>query len=249
MITLRAFPRISKVLETIGNERDSAMKLTSNIDHVYAGGLGILQPEGQQTGMFKQRHAGPVRVEMHGIVGDQQGDTRVHGGPEKAVHQYAAQNYKRLAQAFPGSASELKAGSLGENISAVGLCEVSVHIGDVFQVGSAVLQVSQPRSPCWKINHRFDAEHMSMFVAKERITGWYYRVIQPGCFEAGDRIELLERHSARFSIDQFWQVQLSHRPVIEDLLALAATHGLAPDWQRRLSERAKYLQKRVDSVG
>ena len=225
------------------------MKLTSNIDHVYAGGLRVLQPEGQQTGMFKQRHAGPVRVEMHGIVGDQQGDTRVHGGPEKAIHQYAAQNYKRLAQAFHGSASELKAGSLGENISAVGLCEVSVHIGDVFQVGSAVLQVSQPRSPCWKINHRFDAEHMSMFVAKERITGWYYRVIQPGYFEVGAGIELLERYTERFSIDRFWQVQLSHRPVIDDLLALAATHGLAPDWQRRLSERAKYLQKRVDSVG
>ncbi|WP_130930237.1 MOSC domain-containing protein [Pseudomonas sp. Sample_24] len=220
------------------------MKLTSNIDHVFAGGLAVLQPEGQQTGIYKQRREGPVRVERQGIVGDQHGDSRVHGGPEKAVHQYAAQHYARLAEAFPGSASELKAGSLGENLSALGLCEVSVHIGDVFQVGSAVLQVSQPRSPCWKINHRFDAEHMSMFVARERITGWYYRVIQPGGFEAGDRIELLERHSARFSIDEFWQVQLSHRPVIDDLLALAAAPGLAEDWQRRLSERAKYLHKR-----
>lgn len=221
------------------------MKLTSNIDHVYAGGLRLLQPEGQQTGIYKQRRAGLVRVEKHGIVGDQHGDTRVHGGPEKAVHHYAAQHYARLADAFPGSASELKVGSLGENISTLGLCEVSVHIGDVFQVGSAVLQVSQPRSPCWKINHRFDAEHLSMFVARERITGWYYRVIQPGCFEAGDRIELLERHSARFSIDEFWRVQLAHRPVIDDLLALAAAPGLAEDWQRRLSQRAKYLHQRA----
>jgi MOSC domain-containing protein YiiM len=221
------------------------MKLTSNIDHVYAGGLSVLQPEGQQTGIYKQRRAGLVRVEKHGIVGDQHGDTRVHGGPEKAVHHYAAQHYARLADAFPGSASELKVGSLGENISTLGLCEVRVHIGDVFQVGSAVLQVSQPRSPCWKINHRFDAEHMSMFVARERITGWYYRVIQPGCFEAGDQIELLERHSARFSIDEFWRVQLAHRPVIDDLLALAAAPGLAEDWQRRLSQRAKYLHQRA----
>ncbi|MGE8067042.1 MOSC domain-containing protein [Pseudomonas sp. NPDC089569] len=219
------------------------MTVISNVDQVFAGGLSVLPPEGQRTGMFKQRHAGSVRVERHGIVGDQHGDTRVHGGPEKALHQYAAQNYERLAQAFAHSAAQLVAGSLGENISAFGLCELNVHIGDVFRIGSVVLQVSQPRSPCWKINHRFDAEHMSMFVAKERITGWYYRVLQPGSLQAGDRIERLERHSELFSIDRFWQVQLSHRPVIDDLIALAATPGLAPDWQRRLSERAKYLQK------
>ncbi|CAI9007351.1 MOSC domain-containing protein [Pseudomonas serbica] len=217
------------------------MTLTSKIDHVFAGGLGVLQAEGQRTGIFKQRRAGPVRVELQGIVGDQHGDTRVHGGPEKAVHQYAAQNYPRLAQAFVPSAGQLVAGSLGENISAFGLSELNVHIGDVFRIGSSVLQVSQPRSPCWKINHRFDAEHLSMFVARERITGWYYRVLEPGLMEAGDRIELLERHDDRFSIDQFWQVQLSHRPVIDDLLALAATHGLAADWKRRLGERAKWL--------
>ncbi|MDQ0122905.1 MOSC domain-containing protein YiiM [Pseudomonas lini] len=219
------------------------MTLTSNIDHVFAGGLGVLKPEGQRTGIFKRRITGSARVELNGIVGDQHGDPRVHGGPEKAVHQYAAQHYERLAQAFAHSALELLPGSLGENISARSLSEQNVHIGDVFQMGSTVLQVSQPRSPCWKINHRFDAERMSMFVAKERITGWYYRVIQPGFIKMGDRIELLERHTDRFSIDEFWKVQLSHRPVIDDLLALAATHGLAEDWQRRLSERAKWLQK------
>ncbi|MGY2262550.1 MOSC domain-containing protein [Pseudomonas sp. SDO55104_S430] len=221
------------------------MTLTTKIDHVFAGGLGVLPPEGQSTGIFKQRHGGPVRVELHGIVGDQHADTRVHGGPEKAVHQYATQNYQRLAEAFPNSAVQLVAGSLGENLAAFGLSECNVHIGDVFRVGSVVLQVSQPRSPCWKINHRFDAERMSMFVAKERITGWYYRILQPGSLEAGDSIELLERHTERFSIDEFWQVQLAHRPVLEDLFALAATPGLCADWQRRLGERANYLQKRT----
>jgi MOSC domain-containing protein YiiM len=87
-----------------------------------------------------------------------------------------------------------------------------------------------------------------MFVAKERITGWYYRIVEPGFIEAGGRIELLERHTERFTIEQFWQVQLAHRPVIDDLFALAAAQGLAEDWKRRLSERAKYLQKRADNV-
>ena len=219
------------------------MTLTSNIDHVFAGGLGVLKPEGQRTGIFKRRISGPARVEFQGIVGDQHGDTRVHGGPEKAVHQYAAQHYEQLAQAFAHSSPELIPGSLGENVSAHLLSEHTVHIGDVFQLGSAVLQVSQPRSPCWKINHRFDAERMSMYVAKERITGWYYRVIHPGFIEAGDSIELLDRHTERFSIDEFWQVQLSHRPIIDDLLALAATHGLAEDWKQRLLKRAEWLHR------
>ncbi|SEB76844.1 MOSC domain-containing protein YiiM [Pseudomonas mohnii] len=219
------------------------MTTTSKIDRIFAGGLEVLQPEGQRTGMFKRRITGSARVELHGIVGDQHGDTRVHGGPEKALHHYAAQHYGRLAQAFTHSAGQLVAGSLGENISARGLSECSVHIGDVFRIGSSVVQVSQPRSPCWKINHRFDAEHMSMFVAKERITGWYYRVLQPGFIEVGDRFERLERHTERFSIDQFWRVQLSHRPVIDDLLALAAAPGLADDWKRRLTQRANWLQK------
>jgi MOSC domain-containing protein YiiM len=221
------------------------MILTSRIDHVFAGGLGVLKPEGQTTGMFKRRISGPARVEPHGIVGDQHADPRVHGGPEKAVHHYAAQHYADIAQAFTQCAAQLVAGSLGENISARGLSERTVHIGDVWRIGSSVLQVSQPRSPCWKINHRFDAERLSMFVARERITGWYYRVLQPGLIEAGDAIELLERHTEQFSVDRFWEVQLSHRPLIEDLLALSTTPGLAEDWQRRLAERAKWLHKRM----
>lgn len=224
------------------------MKLTSNIGHLFAGGMAYLEPEGQRTGIFKKRISGQARVEVQGIVGDEHGDPRVHGGPEKAVHHYAAENYGRLAQAFPHSAQALVPGSLGENISALHLSEQNVHIGDVFQIGSALVQVSQPRSPCWKINHRFDAERMSMHIAQERITGWYYRVIQPGFIQTGDEIALLERQTDRFSIDQFWQVQLSHRPYIDDLLALIAIPGLAEDWKRRLSERVKWLQKHVENA-
>jgi MOSC domain-containing protein YiiM len=219
------------------------MKLVSKLDFVFAGGMGFLEPEGQRSGIFKRKLPGAARVETHGIVGDEHGDPRVHGGPEKAVHHYAAENYARLAQAFPHSAHALVPGSLGENLSASHLCERNVHIGDVFRIGSAIVQVSQPRSPCWKINHRFGAERMSMHVAQQRITGWYYRVLTPGILQAGDEIALLERHTERFSIDRFWQVQLAHRPLVDDLVALAATPGLTEDWKRRLRERVNWLRK------
>ncbi|MGJ7546209.1 MOSC domain-containing protein [Variovorax sp. LT1R16] len=221
------------------------MDLASNIDLLFAGGLSFLEPEGQRTGIYKRRISGPVRVEPQGIVGDEHGDRRVHGGPEKAVHHYAAGNYALLARAFPASAPALVPGSLGENISAHHLSELNVHLGDVFRIGSVALQVSQPRSPCWKINHRFDAERMSMFVAQERITGWYYRVVEGGSIQPGDRMELVDRRTDRFSIDEFWRVQLCHRPCVDDVLKLIAVPGLAEEWKRRLAERMKWLQKQA----
>lgn len=228
---------------------DGAMELTSSINRLFSGGLSYLEPEGQRTGIFKRQISGLARVVSHGIEGDEHGDPRVHGGPEKAVHHYAAENYARIAQAFSGSATALIPGSLGENISAHHLSERNVHIGDVFRVGRSVLQVSQPRSPCWKINHRFDAERMSMYIAQERITGWYYRVIEPGFIQAGDHIELKDRQTDRFSIDQFWQVQLSHQPSIDDFIELIAIPGLAPDWRHRLSDRVKWLKKHASNGG
>ncbi len=223
------------------------MTLTSTIDALFAGGMRSLEPEGHMTGIFKRRLSAPVRLEVEGIVGDEHGDPRVHGGPEKALHQYAAQNYARLAQAFPECADALVPGSIGENLSACGLSEQNVHIGDVFRIGGALVQVSQPRSPCWKISHRFGVERMSMVVAQQRITGWYYRVVTPGAIEPGDPIVLLERRNERCSIDAFWQVQSNHRPDLGALADIAGLSGLAPDWKRRLTERLTWLQKHAGS--
>lgn len=218
--------------------------LASNVASLFAGGIGYLEPEGHRSGIFKKKIFQRATVTVQGILGDEQADKRVHGGPEKAVHHYAAENYQRLAEQFPHNAHAFVPGSIGENISAMRLTEENVHIGDIFRIGSALAQVSQPRSPCWKIDHRFGIERLSMVVAREFITGWYYRVIEPGFIEAGDGIELLERQDGSFSIAQFWRIQLLHQPSTHDLLNLAAIPGLAMDWQRRLTERARWLHKR-----
>jgi MOSC domain-containing protein YiiM len=223
------------------------MLTISNIENLFAGGLENLEPEGQLTGIYKRRVSGVARVGKLGIVGDQHGDLRVHGGSEKAVHQYAAENYRRLVEAFPQCADSLVPGSFGENISSRHMTERNVYVGDVFRFGTAVLQVSQPRSPCWKINHRFGVERMSMFVAQARITGWYYRVLQPGDMREGDEIVVLERQTQQFSIERFWQIQMSHRPCVDDLADLAAVPGLAPEWRQRLEHRAKWLRAQAGS--
>jgi MOSC domain-containing protein YiiM len=216
----------------------------SAVASLFAGGIGYLEPEGHRSGIFKKQIFHRATVTAQGIVGDEHADKRVHGGPEKAVHHYAAENYQRLIERFPQIAHAFVPGCMGENISASHLTEENVHIGDIFKIGSVVAQVSQPRSPCWKIDHRFGIERMSMYVAQEFITGWYYRIIEPGFIEAGDGIELLERQDQSFSITQFWRIQLLHQPSTENLLSLAAISGLSMEWQRRLTERAKWLQKR-----
>lgn len=218
--------------------------LASTVDSLFAGGIGHLEPEGHRSGIFKKPILGRAEATIHGIVGDEHADKRVHGGSEKAVHHYAMESYRRLIENFPQSANAFIPGSIGENICAPHLTEDNVHIGDIFRIGSVVAQVSQPRSPCWKIDHRFGIDRMSMYVAREFITGWYYRVIEPGFIEAGDGIELLERQDGSFSIVQFWQIQLVHQPSTKDLLGLAAIPGLSMEWQRRLTERARWLQNR-----
>lgn len=214
------------------------------IDAIFAGGIGILGEEGHRSGIFKRRIDGEVRVVAEGIAGDQHADRRVHGGAEKAVHHFATENYATLATGFPCAAAALVPGSLGENIATLGLDERSVHIGDIYRAGSVVLQVSQPRSPCWKINHRFAVEGMSLLVARERITGWYYRVLQPGTIRPGDVLEPLERATDRFSISEFWQVVSAHVSAVDDMLALVAVDGLADDWKRRLTERVRWIRER-----
>lgn len=214
------------------------------INAIFAGGIGILGEEGHRSGIFKRRIEGEVRVAAAGIVGDQHGDTRVHGGPEKAVHHFASEHYATLAAGFPHIADALVPGSLGENIATTGLDERNVHIGDVYRAGSVVLQVSQPRSPCWKINHRFAVEGLSLLVARERITGWYYRVLQPGTIRPGDVLQRTERATERFSISEFWQVVSAHVPEVDDMLALIAVDGLADDWKRRLDQRVRWIRER-----
>lgn len=207
---------------------------------LYIGDIRPLPPEYQPTGMFKTQCREPLWLGREGLAGDQQADRRVHGGPERAVHLYPAGHYERLAAAFPAT-SPLSPGTLGENLSVAGLDETMVRVGDIFQLGQARLQVSQPRSPCWKIDRRLDTQGVAAFIAATGITGWYFRVLEEGQVAPGDILELLERSAAPISLAMLWQLYLTHRPDPAALDAAARTPGLSPDWARKFSERAQWL--------
>lgn len=214
---------------------------------IFAGTVVALPENGRPTGIFKHPVTGGVDIGSEGLAGDQQADRRVHGGPEKAVHLYPAEHYRQLAKRFPEAAAELVPGSLGENLSTLGLTEADICIGDIFSLGSAHLQVCQPRSPCWKIDSRFGVEGMAAYIADTGLTGWYWRVLQPGRAAPGDLLRLIERAEDGIALATAMDIWRTHRPTPAELERVAGAPGIAAGWRRKLLDRADWLRRQSDT--
>jgi len=143
-----------------------------------------------RTSIFKRPTAGRVRVSTLNVEGDQQSDVTVHGGPDKAVYAYPSEHYTFWRTELPGM--DLPWGVFGENFTTAGLLEETVHIGDLFRVGSAEFVVTQPRMPCFKLGIRFNRSDMVKRFLQSGRTGFYYAVLKEGEVAAGDSIELIE---------------------------------------------------------
>lgn len=218
---------------------DSAMAQLS----IFIGDIRPLPESGRPTGMYKTLASGVLELGHEGFVGDHQADRRVHGGPEKAVHLYPARHYERLAARFPDAAPHLVAGSLGENLSTADLDERDVRIGDVWTLGAAQLQVCQPRSPCWKIDERFDCEGMAAYIADHLLTGWYWRVLQTGEVHPGDHLELLTPAPEAPTLHEAMLLCQQHRPPLPELERLARVPGMSSGWRAKIEQRVSGLRK------
>jgi MOSC domain-containing protein YiiM len=217
--------------------------MNSAIIGLYAGQVRPMPGDGRPTGIFKQMLEGPARIGWEGLEADTQADRHNHGGPEKALHHFPLENHRRLAQSFPELAAHFVSGAIGENISTEGLDESGVCIGDVYALGSARIQLSQPRSPCWKIDAKFGREGITRHIAEQGIAGWYYRVLATGEVRLGDELKLLERNDAGVTLAEFHRVMRTHRPEREALQRLADIPGLNPEWRRRLLGRVTWLEQ------
>ena len=142
---------------------------------------------------------------------------------------------------------QLVPGSLGENLSTLGWTETDVAIGDVYGAGTVVLQVTQPRSPCWKINERLGEPDASRWIADQGITGWYCRVLAGGasCASATNSgASSARRH--RFRCGSSGAPSRRTGPDPSTSSAWLSIPGLAADWRRRLQERLEWLAKGGD---
>ena len=210
---------------------------------LFIGTIAPLPDSGRPTGMFKHPVSASLQLGIEGFAGDEQADRRVHGGPEKAVHLYPAIHYARLAERFPEATGQLQPGSLGENISSPTLDETQVRVGDIFRLGDAHLQLCQPRSPCWKIDDRFGVDGMAAFIAEQRLTGWYFRVLQPGTVTPDATLDLVEAAANAPTLAAAMTLWQAHRPALEALRQLATTPGIASGWQRKIVDRLGWLEK------
>jgi MOSC domain-containing protein YiiM len=223
-----------------------AMNPPITVDALFVGQIARLAGDSRSSAIVKAPVSGRCRLTAEGLAGDTQADRRVHGGGGKALHQYPAEHYARLAAAFP-EAQHLAPGGLGENMSTCGMTENDVCIGDVFAVGSARIQLSQPRTPCWKIDTRTTCDGVAAFIAEHGLAGWYYRVLEAGEIGAGDRLEHIERPAEAVTLAEFWRVTRTPRPSIAALLRLAHASGLDPQWTDKLMQRAEWLRNNGSS--
>lgn len=187
------------------------------------------------TGSFKEPVEGPLWLGRTRLEGDGQADRENHGGPDKAVCAYPAAHYPawRAELWIP----EMEYGAFGENFTVANLVEDEVAIGDVFMVGEALVQVTQPRQPCWKLARRWRVRDLAARVQESGRTGWYFRVLREGEVAAGLPLVLLHSPHPEWSITRANQVMHRDRDDREAAAALAAVPVLSVAWRRTLLRR------------
>jgi MOSC domain-containing protein YiiM len=208
-------------------DQDMLAMVDALLASIQVGRVAPLGPDGIPSGFVKHAIDGPVAVQRFGLAGDEQADLAVHGGPEKAVYGYPATHYDSWALDYPEHLGLFVAGGMGENLTIAGWTESDVCVGDVHAVGSARLQVCQPRQPCSKLTLRFGDKRLAKAMVRNGRAGWYYRVVEEGSIHAGDRVTLVQRPNPSFRFDRLVEIVNFGKATREELAAMATMNGLA----------------------
>lgn len=220
--------------------------IESKVDALLVGMPAPFRSDGEASTIAARRAvASPIRLTTLGFEGDRVADADVHGGAEKAVHFYPGEHYapwradwERL---YGVPHPELhRLGGFGENISGLGMTEERVAIGDRFRIGTALVEISQGRQPCWKIDHHFGVKGMTAAVIQTGRSGYYFRVIEEGLVAPGDAIAQVERTSHGWTVERAFQMLIGgmHKAAGADvaLRELAAMETLAVHWRWRAQQ-------------
>ena len=203
-----------------------------SIVSVQVGQVAPLGPDGVASGFVKSPVSRPVAIGRLGLAGDAQADLRVHGGPDKAVYLYPSEHYTPWRRELPEHAAMLLPGAFGENLTTLGLNEDTICIGDVLRAGSALLQVTQPREPCFKLALRFADPRLPRALLRTGRSGWYARVLEAGAVESLNPIVVVEQLNPTWPVSRLVRL-ITHRPTtLEDIVELSDLPGLAAHWRR-----------------
>jgi len=192
----------------------------------------------ERSAIAKAPAAGPVTMGPLGFSGDEQADLVHHGGVDKAVHHYPHDHYDYWRGALDGHPLLASPGAFGENITTTGLIEGDLCIGDRFRLGTALVEVSQGRQPCWKVDHKFQRKGITADVFATARSGWYYRVIEGGSVAEGDTLERVETGQEGWSVERVFRLLFAKGADKGELAELATLPRLSENWQERARKLA-----------
>ncbi|MCC6699550.1 MAG: MOSC domain-containing protein [Candidatus Hydrogenedentes bacterium] len=190
------------------------------------------------TGIYKSPVAGRIPLRRHQLEGDGQADLRYHGGEHKAVYAYPYEHYAYWRERL--GRTDFVFGQFGENLTVEGMLESEICIGDVFAIGTARVEVTQPRQPCFKLGIRMDMPEIVKMLLESERCGFYLRVVEEGDIAAGDPAMRIKQDPERVTVQAVNHVRFfdkTNREVIEKALRVEA---LSPSWREDLE---KLLQK------
>jgi MOSC domain-containing protein YiiM len=191
------------------------------------------------TGIFKEPVAGRVLLRTLNLDGDRQADLSVHGGQSKAVYVYPSEHYDYWKHELPEM--KLPWGMFGENFTTEGLFESELNIGDKLRVGSAVVVVTEPRMPCYKLGIKFGrSDIVKRFLASER-TGFYFAVLQEGQVGAGDSIQLIEKSERGVRVSDITRLYTREKRNVGLLRRAIEVEALPDSWKSYFQHRLEKL--------
>ncbi|MEM6907098.1 MAG: MOSC domain-containing protein [Pseudomonadota bacterium] len=191
------------------------------------------------SAIVKRPRDGAVQVLETGLAPDEQADRRVHGGPEKALHLYPLDHHDFWRAMVTDPALLDQPGAFGSNLAIRNVTEADVHIGDRFALGTAIVEISQPRQPCWKVDHRFGTKGMTAKIVQTGRSGWYFRVLEPGEVAAGDHFTRLEIGDPKWSVARVFTALIAGKASRDELAELAKLTGLAANLQARAAAKLR----------
>ena len=187
------------------------------------------------TGIFKTPIDGPVKLMKLNVEGDGQADLQVHGGINKAVYAYPFEHYDFWKKEL--KRDDLSYGQFGENLTTLGILEDQTYIGDIFRIGSAVLEVTQPRTPCYKLGIKMQLSTFpKKFLQSGRI-GFYLKVLEEGEIKAKEPFEKIHNNDKGLTIKDLWDLVFFDLENIEDAIRALKLTSLGPEWRQPLEKR------------
>ncbi|AAZ24467.1 MOSC domain-containing protein [Colwellia psychrerythraea] len=210
------------------------MKNKHYLTNIYCG--KVAERYGIETAIDKQPVNTSLYLSFDGLAGDECADKLHHGGLERALHQYPAEHYAYWQEKY-NTDNTWQAAGMGENISSTGMTEQTVYLGDRYQWGEAIIEVSQPRSPCFKLNKRWGIDNLSVDMQDVSRSGWLYRVIQPGMVSVDEPLELIARIDNAMTITEVCETFFGDPLNNQKLLALKKQSTLSDSWMEKIVQR------------